>query len=119
MFPFLPLAASTAATASSGSAGNVGTIGTVLYYGVFFVIIIAIFYFMMIRPQKKREKETTSMRKSLQVGDEITTVGGIVGRIVMIKEDSLIIETGADRNKVRVKTWAVQSNDTVHDNISK
>lgn len=117
MVQFLPLAGSTAA--SGASASSMGTVGTIIYYGVFFLIIILIFYFMMIRPQKKREKESTAMRNNLQVGDEIITTGGIVGRVVMIKEDSLIIESGADRNKIRIKKWAIQSNETIHDTDSK
>ena len=55
------------------------------------------------------------MRENLRVGDEITTIGGIVGRVVSIKEDSLVIETGADRSKMTIKKWAMQSCDTVHD----
>ena len=70
------------------------------------VAMFAIMYFVMIRPQKKQQKKEQEMRDSLQVGDEITTIGGIMGRVVTVKEDSLIIETGADRNKMRVARWA-------------
>lgn len=66
------------------------------------VAMFAIMYFVMIRPQKKQQKKEQEMRDSLQVGDEITTIGGIMGRVVTVKEDSLIIETGADRNKMRI-----------------
>lgn len=103
---FLPLAAS----ASSS------TMASTIYTVVMFAAIILIFYFLLIRPQRKKDKQTTKMRDALQVGDEITTIGGIVGRIVSIKDDTLVIETGADRNKLRVKKWSVQSCDTVHDN---
>ena len=65
--------------------------------------------------QKKREKEEQKMRNNMRVGDEITTIGGICGRVVTIRDDSLVIETGADRNKMTIKKWAVQSCDTVHD----
>ncbi len=79
------------------------------------IAIFVVMYFIMIRPQRKRQKEEQQMRNNLRVGDEITTIGGIVGRVVNIKEDSLIIETGADRNKMSIKKWAVQSNETIHD----
>ncbi len=79
------------------------------------VVMIAIMYFMMIRPQRKRQKEEQQMRNSLRVGDEITTIGGICGRVLQVKDDSLVIETGADRSKMTIKKWAVQSCETVHD----
>lgn len=58
------------------------------------------------------------MRNSVQVGDEIVTVGGIVGIVVSIKEDTIVLETGSDRSKVRIKRWAIQSNSTIHDDSS-
>ena len=79
------------------------------------VAMFAIMYFVMIRPQKKQQKKEQEMRDSLQVGDEITTIGGIMGRVVTVKEDSLIIETGADRNKMRIARWAVQTNNTANE----
>lgn len=57
------------------------------------------------------------MRNNIQVGDEIVTAGGIIGRVVSIKEDNVVIETGNDRSKVRIKRWAIQSNETVHDDV--
>lgn len=80
-------------------------------------LIFVVMYFVMIRPQKKQQQQEKAMRDSLRVGDDITTIGGIVGRVVNVKEDSLIIETGADRNKMTVKKWAVQSCETVHDDV--
>lgn len=80
-----------------------------------FVLIIVVFYFMLIRPQRKKDKETQKMRNSIQVGDEVITVGGIVGLVVSLKEDTVVIETGGDRSKIRVKRWAIQTNETVHD----
>lgn len=77
------------------------------------VIVFGVMYFILIRPQKKRDKEIAEMRNSLQVGDEVITVGGIIGRVVVIKEDNLIIETGNDRSKIRIKRYAVQSNESV------
>ena len=80
-----------------------------------FVLLIVVFYFVLIRPQRKRDKETQRMRNSLQVDDEIVTVGGVVGLVVSIKEDTVVLETGGDRSKIRVKRWAIQENLTVHD----
>ena len=74
-------------------------------------------YFISIRPQKKRQKEEQQLRENLQIGDEITTIGGIMGRIVTIKEDSIIIETGADRVKMRIMRWAVQTNNTATEKL--
>ena len=74
--------------------------------------MIAIFYFMMIRPENKRKKEAEEMRNSLSVGDRITTIGGIVGVIVNIKEDKFVIETGADQVRIEFCKWALSTNDT-------
>ena len=76
-----------------------------------FVLIIVVFYFFLIRPQKKQEKETAAMRNNLQVGDEVTTIGGIVGRITHVKDDIITIETGADRNKIRFRKTAIATVD--------
>ena len=79
------------------------------------LIMIAVFgvvmYFFMYRPQKKQEKEVNNMRNNLQVGDEITTIGGIIGKIVSIKEETIMIETGHDRTKIRLLRTAVRSVD--------
>jgi preprotein translocase subunit YajC len=77
--------------------------------------IFVLFYFMLIRPQRKREKATQEMRSKVEVGDEIVTAGGIIGRVVSIREDTIIIETGSDRSKIRIARWAIQANNTVHD----
>lgn len=84
---------------------------------IYMVIIIGGMYFFLLRPNKKKKKQEDSMRNNLQIGDEITTIGGIMGKIVSIKDetDSIVIETGVDRSKVRVKRWSVASCDTVHD----
>ena len=81
-------------------------------YIVLMVVLVAVMYFMMIRPQKKRQKEEQEMRSSLEIGDEIITIGGIVGKVVTIREEDLIIETGADRNKMKIQRWAVNTNVT-------
>ena len=71
------------------------------------VLIIVFFYFFMIRPQKKRDKEAADMRNSLELGDEIVTIGGIVGQVVSIKSDTITIVTGKDRTKIRILKSAV------------
>lgn len=88
-----------------------GKNGTTTYI-IMMVVLIALMYFTMIRPQKKRQKEDQEMRSSLEIGDEIITIGGIVGRVVTIREEDLIIETGADRNKMRIQRWAINTNVT-------
>ena len=105
-----------AGSASSGSgtgAGGGGGIGMI----IMLVAMFGIMYFMMIRPQKKKQKEEQAMRDNVQIGDEITTIGGIVGRVVTVKDDSLIIETGADRNKMKVMRWAIGTNNTANEKI--
>ena len=74
--------------------------------------MFAILYFFMIRPQKKKEKEIQLMRSNLEVGDEIVTIGGIIGRVVNIKDETIVIETGSDRSKIRITRWAVQQNNS-------
>ena len=71
------------------------------------VILLAVMYFLLIRPQKKREKEINAMRRGIQVGDEIITIGGICGKIVKTKEESLVIQVGADKVKFEIMRWAV------------
>ena len=79
---------------------------------ILMLVMVVLMYFTMIRPQKKRQKEEQEMRSSLEIGDEIITIGGIVGKVVTIREEDLIIETGADRNKMRIQRWAVNTNKT-------
>ena len=91
------------AEASTAAAG--GGISTI----IMLVAMIAIFYFVIYMPQKKQEKETARMRDNLQIGDEISTNGGILGRIVKIKEDIITIETGSDKTKLKIFKWAVRA----------
>ena len=79
------------------------TIGSIVIIIVMFVAL----YFFMIRPQKKQEKEQNEMRNTLTVGDEITTIGGIIGKIVSIKEETLVLETSHDRTRIRILKTAV------------
>ena len=81
------------------------------------VVLFAVMYFVMIRPQKKQEKEANNMRNSLQVGDEITTIGGIVGRIVRIKEETCVIETSKDGTKIRILKSAIKSVDVKAEDV--
>ena len=69
--------------------------------------ILGIFYLLLIRPQRKKEKETQEMRKNLKEGDEILTIGGIYGKILNIKDDSVTIEIGADKVKLKIAKWAI------------
>ncbi|MBO7342246.1 MAG: preprotein translocase subunit YajC [Clostridia bacterium] len=75
------------------------------------VLFIGVFYFFGIRPQKKQEREAMQMRNSLMVGDEITTIGGIIGKIVSIKEETMVIETTRDHTRIRLLKSAVRSVD--------
>ena len=72
------------------------------------VILIVLFYFLLIRPQRKRDKAERDMRNSIEVGDEISTIGGFIGRVVSIKDDVLVIETSNDRTKLKIYRWAIR-----------
>lgn len=76
---------------------------------IWIIATFALFYFLLIWPQQKREKKDRQMRNSLEVGDNIVTIGGIVGKILTIKDDEITIETSADRTKLAFKKWCVQS----------
>ena len=77
---------------------------------VYLIAMIAIMYFIMIRPQRKKQKEEQTMRDNIQIGDEIVTIGGIVGLVVRRGDDNVVIETGGERNKMRIKLWAISEN---------
>ncbi len=94
------------AAADTATAGAGGSMFTSI---ILIVAMVAVFYFIGIRPQKKQEKQTAAMRDGLMVGDEITTIGGIVGRIVNIREDMIVIESGTARTKIKIARWAVRS----------
>ena len=101
MFHFL-----TTTATDSGALGGLG--------GTFFMLIgmFVLMYFIMIRPENKRKKEAEQMRSNLKVGDEITTIGGITGKVVGIKDDRFVIETGADQVRIEFAKWALSTNDT-------
>ena len=79
---------------------------------IMLVGMIAVFYFLLIRPENKRKKEAEQMRSSVKNGDEITTIGGIVGKVVNVKEDKFVIETGADQVRIELAKWALSTNET-------
>ncbi len=85
-------------------------------YLILLILLFVIMYFILVRPQRKKEKEAKAMQSSIQVGDEIVTIGGIVGIVVQVTEDTIVIETSGNRNKVRLKSWSVQENVTVSEN---
>ena len=91
-------------------------LGMVIFWG----LLLAMMYFFMIRPSSKKRKAEEEMKKSITIGDDITTIGGIVGKIVAVKddEDAFIIETGTDRVKLKVKKWAISSVDNKPDPIA-
>ena len=80
------------------------------------VLMLAVFYFMLIRPENKRKKQAEQMRSSVKTGDKITTIGGIVGTVVNVKENNLVIETGADQVRVEIAKWAMSTNETAAEN---
>ena len=76
---------------------------------IMLVVMFAVFYFLIIRPENKKKKKTEEMRSSLSLGDEITTIGGITGKIVQITEDTVTFETGEDRVRIQTKKWAIST----------
>lgn len=81
---------------------------------IMLALMVVAMYFILIRPQKKKQKEEKAMLDATKIGDEILTIGGIYGKIVAVKEESYIIETGPDRAKIKVAKWAMQQNFTKH-----
>ena len=79
---------------------------------VMLVMMLAVFYFMLIRPENKRKKEAEQMRSAVKVGDKITTIGGICGTVVSVKDDKLVLETGADQVRIELAKWAMSTNET-------
>ena len=79
---------------------------------IMIVAMIAVFYFMMIRPENKRKKEAEQMRSAVKTGDEIVTIGGIIGTVVSVKDDKFVMETSADQVRLELAKWAISSNET-------
>ena len=84
---------------------------------VMIVGMLAIFYFFMIRPENKRKKEAEELRSSISVGDRITTIGGIIGTVVNVKDEKIVIETSADQVRIELCKWAVSTNDTADERM--
>ncbi len=104
--------AATGAAEGTGAAGCLGSGG----FGMlaFYVVIIAALYFLMIRPNSKKKKAEEELKKNINIGDDITTIGGITGKVVAVKDEDeeIVLETGSDRVKLRFKKWCVYSNNT-------
>ena len=85
--------------------------GTESYLSLFFTLalMVVLLYFMIYRPQKKQEKKDAAMRNSLEIGDQVTTIGGVIGRVIAIKDDTFVLETGSDRVKIRFTKTAIGS----------
>lgn len=88
---------------AGGAAGGMSSI-------IFLVIIFVVFYFFLIRPENKRKKKLNEMRSNISLGDEIVTIGGIMGKVVQVTEDTITFETGEDRVRIQVTKWAISSN---------
>ena len=105
---------------ASGSANGQQPGGmSLLSMPLMLIIMFVLLYFMAIRPQKKRDKELKEMQESLQVGDEIVTGGGIVGIVVSVGEDTVVIETGGAKHKLRIKNWAITENVSAAERIKE
>ena len=90
------------------SAGATGMSSSI----IMLVAMLAIFYFMLIRPENKRKKEAEQMRSSVKTGDKIVTIGGITGTVVNVKDNKIVIETGADQVRIELEKWAISNNET-------
>ena len=114
-FSFITLAYK--ANSSDAAPPNGGT-SLLVMLGWVAVMLVAM-YFLMIRPQRKKQKEEKQMRENPQVGDEVVTIGGIYGRVISLKEDSMVIESKSDHSKLTIARWALQQNLTIHDDTPK
>ena len=95
--------------ATGGAGSNAGAMGGSWTTLIFLVLMIIAFYFFIIRPQKKQDKQIADMRNSLQVGDEVITIGGIIGTVLIIKDDKIMIETGNDKTKLTILRASVKT----------
>ena len=106
----------TEAADNSGLASLFGSGGTMV---VMLVLMLAVMYFMIIRPEKKKKKEAEELRSSLHKGDKIITIGGIIGKIVEIKDEKIVIETSEDQVRMELQKWAVMTNETAEKEKTK
>ena len=107
MFNFSPMLLE-GSTTTTGAAGSWLSL-------LIFPLLLVIMYFFMIRPQRKQEKEAAAMRNSLAVGDEVTTIGGIIGRVINVKDDTFVLETTRDRTRIRFERSAIKRIDRKYD----
>lgn len=94
------------AAGAATTASNFGSYSSILML----VLIFVVFYLFLIRPENKKKKKLEEMRSALSVGDEIVTIGGIMGKVVQSTEDTVTFETGEDRVRIQVKKWAISTN---------
>lgn len=79
---------------------------------IMLVVMVGVFYFMLIRPENKRKKEAEQLRTNLKVGDQVTTIGGVIGTVVSVKDEKFVLETSADQVRIEFQKWALSTNDT-------
>ena len=102
---------------AAGAEGAEGAQGGSMPMILMMVALFAAMYFFTIRPQKKQQKTEQEIRENTQIGDEITTIGGICGKVVSVKDDTIVIETGSDRVKIKFKKYAIQTNHTANEKV--
>lgn len=112
---FLKLLTDTSGVAANANEGTFMV--TMLTTLLPIALMVLVFYFLLIRPEKKRSKKMKEMLDNLQVADEVVTTGGIIGRVLSVKEDTVLIETGSDRTRLRVLRSSIAENRTVHDDV--
>lgn len=110
---FIELISSASSASAEAAAGS--SVASILMMIVPLALMVGIFYFLILRPEKKRNKEMQAMLNNIQVADEVVTSGGIIGRVLSVKEDTVLIETGSDRTKIRVLKSAIARNNTQHE----
>lgn len=115
-FLLLDQAASTvtSATTSTSAASQQQDVWQLVGTIAIWAVVIAVFYFCFMRPQKKKQKQEEELRNNIEIGDDITTIGGIVGKVISVREDddTFVLETASDKTRMRFKKWAISSVDT-------
>lgn len=106
-----------AVTTPASNAAGAMDLGSILTMVIPLVLMVVVFYFLLIRPERKRSKQMKAMLDNLQIADEVVTTGGIIGRVLSIKEDTVLIETGGDKNRIRILRSAIAENRTLHDDV--
>ncbi len=109
------LMAETTTTGAASQGGMLGSGSTLIMLG----LLLVFFYFMIIRPENKKKKEQEALRNSIRKGDKIITIGGIMGKVVDVKDDKIVIETGEDQVRMELQKWSVMSNSTAEKDKSK